>query len=66
MKKSEKSYEKALSELQEIIDKIQNDQYSLTELSNALTKAKELISFCENELRNIQDKIVEIQNINQL
>ncbi|MEO6190847.1 MAG: exodeoxyribonuclease VII small subunit [Saprospiraceae bacterium] len=60
MKKSKLTYEESLKILQDIIENLQNDRYSMEELSIALIQAKEIISNCEETLRGLQDKISEI------
>lgn len=60
MKKSKLTYEESLKILQDIIENLQNDRYSMEELSIALIQAKEIISNCEETLRDLQDKISEI------
>ena len=60
MKKSKLTYEESLKILQDIIDNLQNDRYSMEELSNALIQAKEIIKNCEETLRDLQDNISEI------
>jgi|LakMenE01Jun11ns_1017448.scaffolds.fasta_scaffold9397656_1 exodeoxyribonuclease VII small subunit len=47
------SYEAALNELQEILGKIENQAISLDELTEQTKKARMLIEYCRNRLRQI-------------
>lgn len=58
--KSKLTYEESIKKLQEIIDNLQNDKYNMEEMGNALTTAKEIITNCEKSLRDIQDKLNDI------
>ncbi|MCC6817230.1 MAG: exodeoxyribonuclease VII small subunit [Saprospiraceae bacterium] len=61
MKKEKLAYETALDELKSILEKTQNDEYSMEELSIAIERATQLLKFCEQSLRALQDKIIEIK-----
>lgn len=54
------SFDKAYEELQSIVEKLQNDDSSIDNLSTQLKKAKELVSFCKTRLREIEEDIDEI------
>jgi exodeoxyribonuclease VII small subunit len=47
------SYEAALNELQEILGKIENQAINLDELTEQTKKARMLIEYCRNRLRQI-------------
>ncbi len=64
MKKTKLSFEEAKIELEQIIYNLQNDRYSIEDLTNELDKAKELLIYCESSLRLLQDKIIEINTEN--
>jgi len=60
------TYAEALAEIEETIQKIENDEFTIDELSDKVKRISFLISFCkdklrstENELNNILDKMQE-------
>ncbi len=50
----EQTYEKAFSELQQIIADIENDEVSIDLLSTKVKRAAELIEFCKNKLSSTE------------
>ncbi|MEP7195839.1 MAG: exodeoxyribonuclease VII small subunit [Saprospiraceae bacterium] len=61
MKPNKLSYEDALNQLEEIIENLQKDTYSLDQINLAIGKAKELLKFCEESLKEVQNKISEFK-----
>jgi exodeoxyribonuclease VII small subunit len=66
MTKKQLTYAEALAEIEETIQKIENDEFTIDELSDKVKRISFLISFCkeklrstENELNNILDKMQE-------
>jgi exodeoxyribonuclease VII small subunit len=57
MKKNKNSYTSAVTELEEIIDKIENGNLSIDELSNMVKKAAELVRQCQEKLRTTEDDL---------
>jgi len=53
------TYNKAYSDLEKLVDQIEDDKIQLDTLAEKVKQAKELIEFCETKLRNI-DKEVKI------
>ena len=53
----ENSYQKAYSELQSIVAKMQNEEIGLDELSKEVKRAAELIKSCKDKLRDIEKEI---------
>jgi len=51
------NYEEALQELQQIIEKLQEDQVSIDELSQQSKRAAELIEQCRAKLRETEEDI---------
>jgi exodeoxyribonuclease VII small subunit len=51
------TYEKALKELQHIVATIENEAVSIDELSEKTKRAGELIRFCKDKLRNVEQEI---------
>jgi len=51
------NYDKAYSELKELLEDIQAPDTSLDELSKKLKRAKELIKKCKEKLRDIEQDV---------
>ena len=61
MSKQKRTYESALSELQDIVSDIHNEKIPLENLAERVKKAKELIQFCRNKLRGLEDDLKEFE-----
>ncbi|MBN1251808.1 MAG: exodeoxyribonuclease VII small subunit [Bacteroidales bacterium] len=62
MTKKNFSYKNAISEIEEIMDKLENKELDLDELSENVKKASELINKCKDKLHNTENEIDEILN----
>ncbi len=51
------SYEAAVKELEEITEKIENQEISIDELSQTLERASELIRFCRKKLLKTEEEV---------
>jgi exodeoxyribonuclease VII small subunit len=51
------TYESALKELKEVIDELRNEMVSVDELTTKVNRAKELIDFCKNKLRKVEEDL---------
>lgn len=60
--KKELSYTEAFNELQTIASNLENGNYEIDELSVKIKRAGELVSFCKEKLRIIEDDINEVLN----
>jgi exodeoxyribonuclease VII small subunit len=56
-KENELTYEAAFAELKEIAAAIENETVTVDVLSEKVKRASELISFCQNRLRNTEAEI---------
>lgn len=54
------SYEKAMQELQEIVDQLQEETIGIDDLSAKVKRAAELIQFCKEKLRSTGSDIENI------
>ena len=52
------SYQSASDELKEIVNSIETGQIGIDKLSEKIERAAELLSFCKNKLRDIEENIV--------
>ena len=57
MSKEEMKYEKAVSELEEIVDKMERDELDIDQLSEQLKRAKVLVKFCKDKLTKTDEEI---------
>jgi len=54
MKKNQNDYDKAMLQLEQLVEGIQNGEMGLEEMRNEVKVAMELIQLCRNKLRNIE------------
>ena len=54
-------YEEALTQLQNIVRKMENDEYSIDEIAVQLKEAQRLIKFCKDKLTKTEEEIKKIQ-----
>lgn len=50
-------YEKAVCELEEIVDKMERDELDIDQLSEQLKRAKVLVKLCKNKLTKTDEEI---------
>ena len=60
MPKAALTYEKAITELQDIVTDLQHEVVSIDDLSEKVSRAAELIKFCKEKLRTTE---IEIKNL---
>ena len=56
----EPKYEAAFTELQSIVNKMENDELDIDQLSEQLKRAQELIKFCKDKLTKTDEEIKKI------
>lgn len=57
MAKKEIKYEEAIALLEEIVDKMENDELDIDQLSDQLKRAKELVKLCKDKLTKTDEEI---------
>lgn len=57
MKKEEFSYEKAMRDLEEIVNRIDSGDCKIDELTEEIKKAKKLIALCKTKLQKIDEEV---------
>lgn len=57
MAKNEMKYEKAVTQLEEIVKKMENDELDIDQLSEQLKRAKELVKLCKAKLTKTDEEI---------
>ena len=58
---TEQKYEEAFAELQEIVRKMENDEYSIDEIAVQLKTAQRLIKFCKDKLTKTEQEIRQLE-----
>lgn len=51
------TYDSAYEALEEIVEQMESDKIQVDELAQNVRRAKELIAFCENKLREIEVEV---------
>ncbi len=51
------SYEEAITELEEIVSKIESEEISVDELSDKVKRASQLIRICKTKLTNTEEEV---------
>lgn len=54
-------YEEAINQLEAIVRKMENDEYSIDEIAVQLKTAQRLIQFCKDKLTKTEAEISKIQ-----
>jgi exodeoxyribonuclease VII small subunit len=57
MSEDSQTYTKAIEEIENIIQEIENEQPDMDELSTRVARALALIKFCKGKLRNTEEDI---------
>ena len=57
MAKKEIKYEEAVAQLEEIVDKMENDELDIDQLSDQMKRAKELVKLCKDKLTKTDEEI---------
>lgn len=57
MENNEMKYEKVVSELEEIVDKMERDELDIDQLSEQLKRAKVLVKLCKDKLTKTDEEI---------
>lgn len=55
-------YEKAVCELEEIVDKMERDELDVDQLSEQLKRAKVLVKLCKDKLTKTDEEIKKLQS----
>lgn len=60
MSKKQLTYNDAISEIETIVDKIENQELDIDELSANVKRVAELLTFCKMKLKNTEDEVQRI------
>ena len=58
----EQKYEEAFAQLQDIVRKMESDEYSIDEIAVQLKEAQRLIKLCKDKLTKTEAEIQKIQS----
>lgn len=56
------TFDNAYQQLQKILEKIQDEEVNIDELSDLVKKARELNDFCKTSLRSIKEEIEKMES----
>ena len=62
----EKSFEKALSELEAIVKELESGNVNLDDAINKYGEAMKLVKVCEDKIKNAEDMVVKIVKDNKI
>jgi exodeoxyribonuclease VII small subunit len=65
MKNEEIKYEEAIHQLEEIVEKMENNELDIDQLSEQLKKAQALIKLCKDRLTKTDEEIKKILEVNK-
>ena len=57
MEKEEMKYEQAVRELEQIVERMENDELDIDQLSEQLKRAKTLVKLCKDKLTKTDEEI---------
>ena len=60
--KEEQKYEEALTQLEAIVTKMENNEYNIEEIAVKLKAAQRLIKFCKDKLTKTEEELLKIQS----
>jgi len=60
MAKKALTYQSAVTELEEILSKIEHNDLQIDQLSSQVKRASELISFCKTKLKTTEEEVEQI------
>jgi exodeoxyribonuclease VII small subunit len=60
--KEEQKYEEALTKLEAIVTKMENNEYNIDEIAVQLKAAQRLIKFCKDKLTKTEEELLKIQS----
>ncbi|MBR4481771.1 MAG: exodeoxyribonuclease VII small subunit [Prevotella sp.] len=58
----EQKYEEAFAQLQDIVRKMESDEYGIDEIAAQLKEAQRLIKLCKDKLTKTEAEILKIQS----
>jgi len=56
------TYEQAMTELQEIVNGLENETIGMDDLSDKMKRATELLEYCKNKLHTTKEDLKKLSN----
>lgn len=60
MAQKKQTYNQAIAEIEEILDKMENEELDVDELSDKVKRVSELVRFCRNKLKNTEEEVEKV------
>jgi exodeoxyribonuclease VII small subunit len=60
MAQKKQTYNQAIGEIEEILDKMENEELDVDELSDKVKRVSELVRFCRNKLKNTEEEVEKV------
>ncbi len=60
MAKKQPTYQEALAEIEHIVKNIEENKYSIDELTEKVKRVAELVNFCKEKLKYTEDELAKI------
>lgn len=57
MSKNPKTYQEAFDELQSIAEQLESDQIGIDQLTEAVKRSRELVTYCQQKLRAVEKNL---------
>ncbi len=60
MAQKKQTYNQAIAEIEEILDKMENEELDVDELSDKVKRVSELVRFCRTKLKNTEEEVEKV------
>ncbi|WP_291862078.1 exodeoxyribonuclease VII small subunit [Marinilabilia sp.] len=60
MAQKKQTYNQAIAEIEEILEKMENEELDVDELSDKVKRVSELVRFCRNKLKNTEEEVEKV------
>lgn len=60
MAQKKQTYNQAISEIEEILAKMENEELDVDELSDKVKRVSELVRFCRSKLKNTEEEVEKV------
>jgi exodeoxyribonuclease VII small subunit len=60
MPKKKPTYNEAIAEIEEILERMESEELDVDELSEKVKRVSELVRFCRNKLKNTEEEVEKV------
>ncbi|PWD99083.1 exodeoxyribonuclease VII small subunit [Marinilabilia rubra] len=60
MPKKKLSYNEAITEIEEILERMESDELDVDELSEKVKRVSELVTYCRNKLKTTEEEVEKV------